>query len=427
MYTFPTAIDNPKRITDLLGSYWPGTYGGNELVIAYAQGVNQAEQQLSSDIFELAASVGMYTCPVLNKWLWYNLTLKKSEMGSGFSFPIPVEFREAHYGANGIVTPTVMYTQGVDFILDTVNNLINFTTNPFTQPGNNPIPVVVDNVVVDYILPLWFLDAGLDHEWLFKQFGYVIPLRLSSSPLYKEAIISVLSSYASATSYTNVASLLSAIADAPIVRTDTETVQVISADATSVLVITNREAYRFGLGAVPIVTVGQVVHKDDQLVDTVAIYEPSQGVAPPIASLTIGAGLLDPSIAGPLTFSNALTVLNVTLNVAGFTKVDWALGGAGADVTNFFNILHSKGVANGATLANYMDNRPQPQPTQPTAFNLPATINPLLFLYQNAFRANAFTIVLTTAGFGPNALGTSLLYLLRNIIPPHNVAIIVTV
>jgi hypothetical protein len=427
MYTFPTAIDNPQRIIDLLGSYWPGTYGGDDLVIAYGQGCNQAEQQLNSDMFELAASVGMYACPVLNRRLWYNLTLKQSELGVGNTFPIPSNFREAHYGANRIVTPTVMYTQGIDFILDSMNNLINFTTNPFMQPGNTPIPVVVNNVVVDYLLPLWFLNAGIDNDWLYAQFGYVIPLRLSSSEIYKKAIVAVLGSYASGTDYNNIGLLLEAIADAPRVLTDGETVKVLSADAVHRLVITDKNSYAFGLGATPSVTVGQVVNKGDQLVDAVAIYEPSQGTAPPIASVTIGAGLLDPSIAGPLTFSNGSTPLIVTLNVFGFTKVEWALGGAGPDVTSFFSLLHSKGVANGATLANYMDNRPQPQPTQPTAVNLPATINPMLFLYQNAFRANAFTIVLKPTSFGPEALGTSLLYLLRNIIPPHNTAIIVTI
>lgn len=422
MYTFPTAIDNPQRIIDLLGSYWPATYGGNDLVIAYAKATNQAEQQLFQNLLELQDSVSRYTCPILNTTLWYNLNLKQSER-VGNNFPIPSDLKRIHYGANGILTPTVMYTEGVDFELDTTSNLIKFTTDPFSDPLNMPEPVIVNNVVVDYILPLWFLRAGIDNDWLYEQFGYVIPLNLSSSQRYKDAINAVFSSYTSATSYDDIALLLEAIADASRVLTDGETVQLISADAIHRLIFTDKNTYEFGLGANPIVIVGQVVNQGDQLVDTVAIYEPTAGSAPPLSSLTLGAGFLDPSIAGPLTFSNASTPLVVTLNVLGYTKVSWALGGAGADVTNFFDILHSKGIAAGKTLAMCMDNRPQPQPTQPTAFNLPATINPLQFLYQNAFRANAWTIVLKTAGFGPDALGTSLLYLLRNMIPPHNTAI----
>lgn len=423
MYTFPTTIDNPQRIIDLLGSYWPVTYGGDDLVIAYAKAVNQAEQELFQNVVELQDSVSRYTCPVFNTTLWYNLVIKQSEMGPGFSFPIPSDFKEAHYGANGILTPTVMYTQGVDFLLDTTNELINFTTDPFADPLNTTKPVIVGNVVTDYTISLWFFRAGIDNDWLHQQFGYVIPLNLMSSQRYKDAINAVFSAYTSAISYNDIGLLLEAITDTPRVLSDGETVQLIAADAVQRLIATDKNVYKFSLVANPIVVIGQVVNKGDQLVDTVAIYEPTFGSAPPLASVTLGAGFLDPSIAGPLTFNNALTALNVTLNVSGFTKVDWALGGAGADVTNFFNILHSKGVANGATLANYMDNRPQPQPTQPTAANLPATINPMQFLYQNAFRANAWTIVLKTAGFGPDALGTSLLYLLRNMIPPHNAAI----
>ena len=425
MYTFPVTGDDPQRIIDLLGSYWPGTYGGEAQVIAYANGTNQAEQQLFQNMQELQASISRYTCPILNTTLWYNLVLTKSQLGAGNSFPIPSNFMRASYGANDILLPTVMYAEGIDFVLSA--STISFAVNPFSDPLNQPQPVIVDNVIVDYILPLWFFHAGIDNSWLYEQFGYVIPLNLPSSQQYQDAINAVFSAYTSATSYDNIALLLQAIADAPRVLSNGETVQVITADVTHNLIITDKNVYKFGLGANPIVTVGQVVNQDDQLVDTVAIYEPTLGSAPPISSLTIGAGFLDPSIAGPLTFNNSSTALVVTLNVSGYTKVSWALGGAGGDVTNFFNLLHSKGIAAGKTLAMCMDNRPQPQATQPTAFNLPATINPLQFLFQNAFRANMWTVVLKTAGFGSGALGTSLLYLLRNMIMPGNTAIVIVI
>lgn len=430
MFTFPTAIDNPQRTIDLLGSYWPVTYGGADLVEAYARGTLAAEQQLFQNILELQYSVSRHTCPVFNTQLWYAVTFKQSEevvSGIQYLYPVPSQLKKAHYAADGITNPTAIFTQGIDFDLDTGANQIILTTSLFSDPRITSQPIVVNNVVVDQAVTLWFFRAGIDNDWVYEQFGYVIPLQLPSSERYREAVNTVLSSYSSATSYDDVTALLEAIADSPRVLTDGEIVEVITSDAVALLVITDKNVYRFGAGATATVGIGQIVNRGDQLSDAVAIYEASMGQAPPIASVTLGAGFLDPSIAGPLTFNNANTPLNVTLNVLGYTKVDWALGGAPADVTNFFNILHTKGIAAGKTLAMCMDNRPQPQPTQPTAFNLPATINPMLFLYQNVFRANAFTIVLKTASFGTEALGVDLLSLLRNIVPPHNAVITIVV
>jgi hypothetical protein len=89
--------------------------------------------------------------------------------------------------------------------------------------------------------------------------------------------------------------------------------------------------------------------------------------------------------------------------------------------------MHSKGITALKTLAMCMDSRPQPQPTQPAAANLPATINPLVFLFQNALRNNAFVVRLKMADFGPNALSLDLLNYLRQIMPPHVVMIVVII
>lgn len=173
---------------------------------------------------------------------------------------------------------------------------------------------------------------------------------------------------------------------------------------------------------------GDVVNRGDPLVDALYIFEPNRGGTPDIAAITLSPSfLLDPSLSGPVTFSNATTPLVVIPNVFGYTKVTWVLGGVPADVTAFFDLLHSKGIAAGKTLAMCMDSRPQPQPTQPAAVNLPATINPLAFLFQNALRSNAFVVRLKTADFGPNALSLDMLDFMRQIMPPHVVMVVVLI
>lgn len=453
MFTFPTTADNPQRLVNLLGSYWPVTFAGADLVVAYCYGGNAAEQQLFQDVLELQNSVGRYTCPVFNTELWYSLTCKLSdevsaetiEYGEGFiygtngpdatmyhygqsivgakAYTAPAELNSAYYAANAITNPTVIFSQGIDFAIDAINQKIVFSHSLFDNQNITPTPIIENDVVIDYEVTVWIYRAQLDRDWFYEQFGYIIPLNLTSSERYKQAVNAILSSYTSATSYDNVAELLEAIADCPRVIFDNETVEVITTDSVYQLIITDKNVYRYSLTASPIVTVGQVVNEDDQLVDTVTIFEPSGGQSPSLTSITLDNSFLDHSVLGPLTFNNSNTALNVTLNVSGFTKVDWALGGAAGDVTQFFDVLHTKGIAAGKTLAMCLDTRPQPQATQPTAFNLPATINPMKFLFENVFRANAFIVILKTAGFGPNALGVTLLPLLRNMIPPHSTAI----
>lgn len=435
MFTFPTASDNLPAFVALVSSFWTRTYGGANLVFDYLRGCMINQQQLDNDINELVASVGRHSCPVYHNELWYNVDLLQSQKQpvtipvGAVTFPWPVEAKVVNHMTNGLIAPTVMMTNGVDFNVDLSNNTVFFPFDPFIDPRFEPIPVL-DSLgnIVDYKLPLWFLSAKLDWDFIWEQFGYVTGIRQPSSQNYKDLVGAILDAVSGATSYGDVARAVSAIVDIPIVKSDGEVVEAIQIDANGLMIATDKNIYRFKSTATPIVVVGDVVNRSDSLVDAFYIFEPNRGGTPDIASLTLSPSfLLDPSLPGPVTFNNASTPLVVIPNVFGYTKVTWAMGGAPADVTAFFDLLHSKGIAALKTLAMCMDSRPQPQPTQPTAANLPATINPLAFLFQNALRNNAFVVRLKTADFGPNSLSLDLLDFLRQIMPPHVVMIVVTI
>jgi hypothetical protein len=435
MFKYPTQSDNLPSFVALLSTFWTQIYGGANLVIDYLRGCMVSQKQLDSDIDELVATLSRQTCPVFHEALWYNVDLLQSAgqpnlipVGS-VTYPWPVDAKEVNHMATGLLHPTIMMTNGVDFQVDVSAATILFPFDPFTDPRFNPIPVL-DNLgqIIDYKLPLWFLGAKLDWRFIFEQFGYVIDFELASSQNYKDLVVALLDAISGATSYDDIARAVSAIVDIPIVKSDGEVVEEMLIDPQGLMIATDKFIYRFKSTATPIVAVGDVVNRDDSLIDAFYIFEPNRGGTPDIAALTIGpADLLDPSLPGPVTFNNAVTPLVVIPNVFGYTKLTWSLGGVPADVTAFFDLLHTKGIALLKPLAMCMDSRPQPQPTQPTAANLPATINPLAFLFQNVLRNNAFVVRLKTADFGPSALSIDLLSMLRRIVPVHTKLIVVTV
>lgn len=435
MFTYPTQDSNLPAFIGLAGEFWTRIYGGSGLVIDYLTGTMVNQQQLNNDVEELVATVSRQACPVFHNELWYNVDLLQSEGQTvvlpvnAITFPWPTNAKEVQHATNGLLNPTVMWTNGVDFNIDPSAGTILLLTNPFTDPRFDPLPIFDEHgAIVDYKLSFWFLGAQLDWNFIYEQFGYVAKINLPSSRNYKDLVVAILDAVSGATAYDDIVRAISAITDLPVVKSDGEIIEVVVIDSHGLLIATNLFTYRFKSTATPIVSVGDIVNRGDSLVDALYVFEPNRGGTPDISAVTLDPSfLLDPSLPGPVIFNNATTPLVVIPNVFGYTKLTWALGGVPADVTAFFDLLHSKGIAVNKTLAMCMDSRPQPQTTQPAAVNLPATINPLAFLFQNALRSNAFVVRLKPADFGLNALSLDMLDFLRQIMPPHVTMVAVTI
>jgi hypothetical protein len=425
MFTYPSSyLDGIEATAAQLGNFLPDTYGGSKLVRDYLRGASLVEQQVFNNTVEAQDTLGSLACPLFHTEQIYKLKLQKSEQVPGtfgfeMTYPLPENTWLIPVLQDAISEPIVSMANEIDYYLDTVNQKIVFRFDPFLNPQ------LIQNPVGE--LTLWAIRARFDTNYLVNHVTSIIGIN-SAPPnqAFKDMVNAAISAYAGATSYATVARFVAGMTDVPIVSSDDEEVTDIFSDATHLVISTNLKIYKFKLGSIPIVAVGDVLQADDQLVDTVQIFENNRGQVPGLPSLTLDVGFLLPNLTGPLTFTNASTPLVVTLNVLGFTKLTWALGGAGADVTQFFTDLHARGVANGATLANYMDLRPQPQPTQPDANSLPATINPMTFLFENVLRANAFIIKMNTTLFGADAPGLAYSYLIRTIVPPHSTAILLT-
>ena len=438
-WTYPTdQLDNPQAIAGLTASFWTDLFGGAANVTDLARAYGLTERQLFEQQQELQDTVGVTTCPSYHTQDWYPLTLLQSQEGPAqpldpdaatgnlaVAYAIPSPIRDFLFAAGDIINPSVTWSRGVTTDLDLVNNRIIFAVSPFLESGLIPTPVVTGGVITDQSLTIWLFKAKVDWQYVQTGFGSVVSVPGPTGEAYRKMVQAIYLSVSTGTVYDAVARVVEALSDVPSVKNTGEIVQAITSDQTHTLIITDQQVYRFVAGATALVNVGQTLNKDDPLIDAVRVVEPTNGSLPAfINQLSLGQGFVLADIPNELIFNNQNESLNVQTNVSGYTKLSWNLGGFPNDIATFFNDLHARGVANGATLANYLDTRPPPQIGQPTAANLPTSINPLAFLFQNVLRANCLLVYLRVRQFGPHALGTGLAWVLRKIVPPH-VAVII--
>lgn len=76
------------------------------------------------------------------------------------------------------------------------------------------------------------------------------------------------------------------------------------------------------------------------------------------------------------------------------------------------------------TLAHLLDKRAQPD-GEPSAKDLPATINPLKFLIENTLRNNAFCVTIRISALGQNRLGMYNIRHIRQLLPPQTLMFLV--
>ena len=455
-YVYPTNdLDRSDNLLNLLGSYWSTTYLGNEFLEDIVQSKAQLTAQTWLNFMELIASVSRFEVPVFHQENWYALKIKESELNNFdvlvpdyktgtsytyatstgmeygksqavdgyFSVPLPPSVESVNNVLNRIVSPSLIFQEGIDYWVPE-KGVLTFRDNPF---NNSSIPVqdiVVDGAVKDRECILWLYHGHWDWDTVYQQFGYALNLRMASSEGYRDVVNAVLDAFTGGTSVSDIQFAWSAITGVPITVDKTETVEVVEKDSRSLVVVTDKNAYNFDLTSTATVAVGDTVNAGDSLVDTVQIYEFNRGsVSSDITGLALGPGFLSVGFFGDLTFENKETGLIVEENVDGYTKVSWDLGGFPGDIEKFWDDVHAEGVAAGKTIAMYLDVRPNPS-DQPSAANLPATINPLEFLCENFLRYNTFLVKIKTNQLGDNKLPSIPAASLRKIIPPHTAMIV---
>jgi len=479
-YTYPANVyDKPNNLLALLGGWWADTYNGNDQVKAVVMGKAQVEQQTMLDVLSLIAALSRYTVPIYHTDNWYAMYVRQSERnnvdtsllrygddadyGDGdlydvpqdrpdHAFPRPADLVTVPLILNRFTDPTLTWQAGVDYVLR--DNAIIFNTNPFDDVRVAKRTVYEDGIAVDEEALLWVFRGEFDWDTVYKQFGYAIGARMQSSLGYREIMNALYDAMVGGTAKRQIMTAFSAMTGVPLVRETAETVVDIRVDRRHRLIITDQHSYSFHLNATPIVEVGDVVQRGDTLTDTLAFYEFNRGETPSdLSALAMGDGWLASCFYSELVFENKDVPLTViTDDPSGFTKLTWPLGGFPLDVDAFFDLLHARGVeealrpvddceeceqvwyppsdcdetmqsARRGTLAHLLDTRDE-KIGEPTAAQLPTTINPLQFLIENVLRNNAYLVKVKVATTGTDQIGLHNARLLTKIVPPNTAMIL---
>lgn len=460
LFTYPsTPYDRPHAFLAVLGSFWARTYQAQDQMETYAELNVQLEAQNHLLLLETAACVARSKIPLFHTENWHLLQLKASSLNAGnsqlalfdgstrldgtsqfdrpraadqYAFPLPKDLVSVPLIMNRITNPSRIWTQNVDYIVDTDRGLIIFRDNPLIDPLVAIRPIVEGEAIVDQEAGLWLFRGQFDWQYAYDHFGYVLGIKMASSQGYKDLLNALFDGLVGGMTGSRLRRALSAMTGTPLVVEASETVEVVEVGCNKVLIATDKNVYQFNGNCVPLVAVGDVVRAGDPLTDVLTIHEFNRGDMPEdLLALALGRGFLASCFYGELVFENREVPLIVDEDHrSGYTYCRFALGGQPLEVTQFFDDMHARGVAaippatcdnEGArrgTLAHLLDTRTK-LISETKAANLPATINPLRFLITNVLRNNAFVVRIKASGMGRGRVGLYNTRHLRKLLPPH--------
>lgn len=468
-FVYPASdLDRSRNLLAILGSFWARTYTRTDQVSSYAEGTAALVAQNHRNLLEVVAAMSRFDVPLYHTELWTPIVLRKSQRNSAatnlprfdrtaevfggrlvfdtaaempyYSYPKPAQLARAANIFDRLTAPKLALAENVDYVIDEERAAIVFVTDPFESPHVIKKGIYSSEQLVDEEITLWAFMGQFDYEYVYNQFAYALGLRLATSQSSKDLMNAVFSGLVNGgASAADLDLAFSAITGVPLAKGH-ETVEVLQRDAYGSLIITDQSVYRFNEDAVPLVTEGQQVRPGQALVDALQIIELTDGVPPAdLPALALDKGFLAACFYGDLLFENKDVPLEVdTEHTSGYTFVRFALGGFPADVSRFFEELHARGKADAeqapdpcatrprrrGTLAHMLDRRARPD-SEPTAANLPATINPLRFLTANILRNNVFLVRIKSATLGQNRQGLYNMRHLRQLLPPQSAMIVI--
>lgn len=448
-------LDQPEQVRNTLGSFWTSVFQDKVALLTLCQGASLIYRQTATNYDEAAAALARTTVPVYHRQHWKQVVLKRSEMnrspasallyGAGalygapgtapynrrfnygdtvadaytYVFPLPAGVVKIRAIMNRIDSPTVMLQQGIDFEIDVARGALSFKADPFAGGQFAARDVYdVNGVVIDNELSAWAFEVDIDDEQVWKQVGYVLRAFAASSTWYRDFLNATWDAHAGGTTEATIRRMIAAAVGIPLVGSDDETVEVILTGP-PLQVITDKAVYTYYGTAEAAVAVGDVVHKYDSMVDTLEFVRLS-GQSPgddDLPGVTLGSAFLGGGFFSSLTFMNEDVPLVYAVD-GGKARVSFNVSGFTSDVELFWELVHQRGLAAGRTLANLLDTRANPV-GEPTAADLPATVNPLKLVLRNLFGNHTFAVRVKTGGVNPAAPGVGNLRKLRSAIPPR--------
>lgn len=319
--------DSPASLLSLAGDFWAAARGNPGELSVLSDAVAAAWRRVSRDAAELLATAAIQTTPDHRVIEWVKLTVNNDSDGDvanvarygespAFRFGAAGRFGERRNAAfpvrlspcvtaaavfNRQTTATLSLIRGVDFHVDEHNQILWLPANPFNDPRWSPRVAARGGLEID----LWLWMAEFDEHWLRRRHGYAVGVDSPSTANGREFTAAVYSALAAGTTPATLLSLFAAVYDAPLCRTDDEVVEYVGADRRGRIVITDKQVYRHGDGASPIVAVGDRLTAGDPITDAVTLSDFSAGPPADAVALCVGSDLLPPGVGGPLLAVNA--------------------------------------------------------------------------------------------------------------------------
>lgn len=435
-----------------LGSFWSSFYDGHQLALDYCQARAETEAQADQAIEDAAACAGLAGTPLYQAIRWYPLVLRAADrlslvplsytssdcLGENasavlnsqtFEYPLPSGLQRAACISSSVLNAAVVWTQGIDYDLNTARSSLRFRSDPFAD-SRFAVDTTYDatGAVADQTLTLWLYQAQFDANYLSTHYGSVVRLSGDSSEAYRALLEGIWRAQSRGPSTLDLEAVLAGLTDAPRAGVAGEVVESILDEGERQTILTSAGVYTCPSTAGVVVSAGDVLQVGDRLTDAYEILDLSRGTpnSTTLSALTIPPEQLQIAVSGSLTFDNSTTDLLVSTD-GGRTRVEFALGGDAADTDLFWDTVHALGTAVGATsLAQLLDTRPPPQTEDPDATSLPATINPLQFLVTNVLSAGALVVRLRSASYGPDAATTAMrTAVLRRVTPPQKAIFVI--
>jgi hypothetical protein len=447
------AANRGRNLLALLGSHWSEVYEGSFLIESYLDGRSLAQTQALQNLLELINSLSRFDTPLYHRQHWHQCRFLRSQLGSrklrfedgaifgpqpdtGYTYqfsdsfgpyyllPSPENLTRCSLISNRLTEPSVILTQGADFICD--DTYFFFRENPFNNELVPQHPVYNENnEVIDQAIVLWLYNAQFDWNYLYDAYGYALGLQMQTSQGYKDILNAVFDALAVGTNARAIDTAVSALTGVPATLEQEETIHLIVTNDKRLQIVTDKNSYTFPAEAAAIVSPGETVHAGQQLTDLVQIDELSQGQIPQgLQSLVVTKNFLGVGYLEGLVFENKLVPLQLE-TVNGATKASFELGGFEADVQKFWDEVHARGIAGGLTFARTLDSRGPNADTEPTQADLPAVVNPLELLIGNTFRYNVVIVRVRHSLLPEHALGVAATGLFRKIVPPWTAIIFV--
>lgn len=454
-YRYPLdEFDTAETYLNLRGSPYNDVYRGQHQILAMGRGEVLVARQNRQLLSESKLCLDRFATPPYRRYRWWPVSIKESDRrsdafplryGDGtiygpasgqplyrygsnrndwVAYPVNSSFDEPvvkiRAVTNRISNPTIFWQHGYDIQFDAKRNLLLFPTDPFLFEEFE-----ITERADERELILWCFSVDADAKYLQQHVHYPVGISPGSSIAARKLSNSVWSAAVRGSTADDVEELVSAAVDAPRSQYEKETVGCIFRDHSYLWVSTDKSVYRGHFAASPRVAPDDEIIKGTALFDTVTFYELNRGELDPqeILGVELGVSFLGGDYHQGISFPNRSVPLLVTSDGI-FTKTSFELGGREDDLARFWDEVHSRGLANPPTIAQWLDKRTNPN-SEPSPSNLPSTVNPLALLVRSVLRYHTFVVKIKVSHQGPESLGLRWLYLIRKILPPHTACLFI--